>query len=248
MSHDREVFGVEIVPDGQTWSSFSFYESDILYIDTWKPKKNYQVPRIYTKDRAFTVSLTLDACAAAFPNFEKNQNGNLLNLKMVDRFELASYGADVYFKDSDLKLTMSSYKWESRDWNTLLSEQYRTPLDNRVIMGAQILDNGKLGTPVFIEVNEVLFIDSWKPKSNYQVPRFYTKCAAYTEVLTLQACTYLFPHFVSLDNGNIVNVELVDNAIRKPYEIVVTFKNSKFTTIMAESKRKYFDFLIQEKT
>ncbi|ASS66252.1 hypothetical protein [Paenibacillus sp. RUD330] len=81
-----EIYGMRIENGKETGECVFFKIADIYKIDSYQPKKNYHVPRFYTKDGVYSVFLTLDACKVAFLEFGilALDSTNLLNIKNID--------------------------------------------------------------------------------------------------------------------------------------------------------------------
>ena len=41
---NREIFAPEVLPDGQYGERYSFFENDLVCIERWMPKSNYEIP------------------------------------------------------------------------------------------------------------------------------------------------------------------------------------------------------------
>ncbi|MGG3284548.1 dipeptidyl aminopeptidase [Paenibacillus solani] len=122
-------------------------------------------------------------------------------------------------------------------------------VDHKEIFGIQILEGTEgtqMGKAGFFCVKDILFIDLWEPKKNYRVPRFHTRSGVYTVALTLESCRLGFPNLVSLDNGNLVNLDQVDYIDPTAFGIIVRFKGTNITTSMAQYKEKHFKHLLKE--
>ncbi|MET3828677.1 hypothetical protein ABIC86_000137 [Paenibacillus sp. DS2363] len=107
---NRQIFGVEIVENGQLSTSGFFDACDIYYIDMWEPKANYYVPRFHTSKGLFTVGLTYKACAEAMPYLYPAHNGNLVNPYWIERIDEQIFGSTAIFKESDYRVTVARSK------------------------------------------------------------------------------------------------------------------------------------------
>lgn len=118
--------------------------------------------------------------------------------------------------------------------------------DAQEIFGSEIVENGQIGRSCFFSVKDILFIDVWKPKKNYLVPRFHTRTGIYTVSLTLESCKNGFPALTELYRGVLVNLQEVDYIEDTQFDIVVHFKDSHLTTSMARHNLKEFKHLLKE--
>ncbi|MFD2752351.1 hypothetical protein ACFSUM_18360 [Virgibacillus siamensis] len=242
-----KIFGAPAAQDrADAPNSFFYYYDEICFIDTVKPKGNYQVPCIYVGDYTFGPSLTLANCQAGFPHFQPFINGGLLNLKLVDRFEQTSVGFRGIFKGTENIVEMSNYKWNEEDWNGLLEKAKDQKDDDRLIAGVRIETEGKKsreGETKLFSCNDIEMITTCTPKANYKVPMYVTKHGNFIEALTLQAYKLLFPDLFPLLNSNLVNMDRVDRAVDKRFDIEVYFKGATVKTSMANKYKKHLKHL-----
>lgn len=108
------------------------------------------------------------------------------------------------------------------------------------------IDEGAMGEIGTFREEEIHFIDTWVPKKNYQVPRFYTDHGVYTVILTLDACKKAFTTLSPFDSGVIGNYEKISHVIDTGYALVAHFQNSEHTTILAKNKRHLVKSLIKK--
>lgn len=106
----RQIFGVEILDNGELSHGKFFRASDIYYIDMWEPKANYNVPRFHTSKGLFTVALTYKSCIEAMPHLYPAHNGNLVNPYWVERIDDQIFSSTAFFKDSDYTVTVARGK------------------------------------------------------------------------------------------------------------------------------------------
>ncbi|MDO3408835.1 dipeptidyl aminopeptidase [Saccharibacillus sp. CPCC 101409] len=92
-----ELFGVKITDDG-AGEFGTFTVEEILYVDLWAPKRNYQVPRFHTVDATYTVLLTLDACRRAFPDLLQLDSGNLVNTRQIQFVTETAFALTAHFR------------------------------------------------------------------------------------------------------------------------------------------------------
>ncbi|WP_338709245.1 LytTR family transcriptional regulator DNA-binding domain-containing protein [Paenibacillus amylolyticus] len=83
---------------------------DVIMIDLWDAKANYRVPRFYTRDRTYTVPLTIEMCHHVFPDFFPSDTGNLVNLDGVEHIESTPYQAYLKFENCELRAPLAQYK------------------------------------------------------------------------------------------------------------------------------------------
>lgn len=242
MSIPRNIFAIEVDLDGKVGNLYSFPENLILFITTWKPKSNYQIPLIYTRIGIFTVVTTLEECIG-IPNFVKIQNSLIINPDHVANILENQTGAQIKFKNGAPDISISDYKWRGFDWSLVLNKVSQTP---DWFIPAVTLDKRDKATGVcFVELKDIFSVEDIILKSNYYVPKFSGIMSNYSIATTLQAFRILFPNLVSMGKDSLVNLDEVERAQKLPYDIIVYFKNSKHTTSMAKNKEKYFKFLFK---
>lgn len=228
-------------------NSFFYYYDEICFIDTIKPKVNYQVPCIYVGDQTFGPSLTLANCQLGFPQFHPFINGSLINLNLVDRFEKTTVGFRVIFKETGNVVEMSNYKWQEENWSFLLEKAKEHKKDDRLIPGVKIETKGikksKEEEIKLFSCADIEMVTSCQPKANYKVPMFITKHGNYIEALTLQAYKLLFPDLFPLLNTNLVNMDRVERAEDLRFDVVVYFKGAAVKTSMASKYKKHLKYL-----
>ncbi|WDM23554.1 hypothetical protein [Paenibacillus polymyxa] len=113
--------------DGKVGNLYSFPEDLILFITTWKPKSNYQIPLIYTRIGIFTVATTLEECSFGLPNFVKIQNSLIINPDHVAHILESQIGAQIKFDNSAPDISISDYKWRGFDWSLVLNKEEQSP-------------------------------------------------------------------------------------------------------------------------
>lgn len=99
MDNDAEILGVRIVNNGKVPKFDTFCEKDIFFIDTWIPKKNYHVPRFYTRKGLFTIPLTLEMCKAAYTNLSVLDPVTLINIKQISHVTEYTFGLTAFFEN-----------------------------------------------------------------------------------------------------------------------------------------------------
>lgn len=141
---------------------------------------------------------------------------------------------------------MSNYKWNEEDWNGLLEKAKDQKDDDRLIAGVRIETEGKKsreGETKLFSCNDIEMITTCTPKANYKVPMYVTKHGNFIEALTLQAYKLLFPDLFPLLNSNLVNMDRVDRAVDKRFDIEVYFKGATVKTSMANKYKKHLKHL-----
>ncbi|MDH6373494.1 hypothetical protein M2444_005326 [Paenibacillus sp. PastF-3] len=243
--HNRLVVGVA-VGNGRGNSQHHFSEKDIMSVEMWKPKSNYNTPLFHTINGSFTILTTMEECVAAFPDFCSLDGNNLVNIRNVSRFKTGSYGGIAYFRNSELSTGINIKTVSSLD--DIVEQAKRRKLDTRSILVAPILNLNTLGEGEFISVSDVFYIDMWEPKKNYNVPRFYTKTGVYTVGLTLQKCKDAIPYFYPAYNGNIINLDLIDQVDKDMFGYTVRFRGTEFTSPIARNRAEYLLPLLKKRS
>ncbi|OMF05295.1 hypothetical protein BK129_15020 [Paenibacillus amylolyticus] len=237
-----KVFGVPSAEDRRaTPNNFFYYCTDMFYVSTHKPKKNYNVPQVFTVNGEFGPALTMKQCKEGLPShFEHLVNGTIVNLKKVKTIIKIPHGAQVVFNVPVEPLEISDYAFDSKPWNKLIEEAAEQPDDDRWLPAVEYDENVKQGEAALIRIKDVVVIESCSPKANYYVPLYVTEEKAFVEAMTLQSYKPLFPKLFPLLNTNLVNLDQVQGATDMLFDIVVRFKNSALTTSMAHKYKKHF--------
>ncbi|MDN4090981.1 LytTR family transcriptional regulator DNA-binding domain-containing protein [Paenibacillus polymyxa] len=118
--------------------------------------------------------------------------------------------------------------------------------DDHEIFGTEVVEVGELGRVGFFKVSDIFFVDVFKPKKNYEVPRFHTKQGIFTVTLTLSDVKEGLPSLTVLDGGRLINLKNVDFIEETPYGPIVHFLDTDYTTQMAQRKLKYFRHLVKK--
>ncbi|MFC7560266.1 hypothetical protein ACFQY3_16890 [Paenibacillus farraposensis] len=129
---NRQIFAPEILSSGDFGNRYSFFENDLVCVERWIPKSNYEIPFFITTDGNFTAPTTHGEFADGFPDFISLDSGNLVNLKNVSRSETGEYGGKVYFRGD--KHT-SVNKLNSVVLTELMEAANKRPDDQRFIIG-----------------------------------------------------------------------------------------------------------------
>ncbi|AIQ62752.1 hypothetical protein PSTEL_06200 [Paenibacillus stellifer] len=242
MKEPRKIVGVQVSQPADGISQFYFKEDDIMSIEMWKPKKNYSVPIFHTRTGTFTVLTTLEECSIAFSAFLSLDTWNLVNLRKGERLETGTFGGRLYFQGSS-QYTGVNLKSIGM-WEELAAKAREAEEDDRDIFVNRIDEFGKLEEGQFIRASEVFYVDTWEPKRNYHVPRFYTKDGSYSAGLTFQSCREAMPHLFPAYNGSLINLDLIERIEEKIYGDIVYFKDSSHKTGIARSKAKYLKSIL----
>ncbi|MEC0110376.1 hypothetical protein P4H27_25740 [Paenibacillus taichungensis] len=237
-----KVFGVPLADDRRNSPDhFFYYCTDMFYVSTYKPKKNYNVPKVFTVNGEYGPALTMKQCKEGLPShFEHLVNGTIVNLKKVKEIVKIPHGAQVVFNVPVEPLEISDYAFDSKPWDKLIEEAAVKPADERWLPAVEYDESIKQGDPSLIRIEDVVVIESCSPKANYYVPMYKTEFTTYVEAMTLQSYKPLFPKLFPLLNTNLVNLDQVDSATDMLFDIVVRFKNSSLTTSMAHKYKKHF--------
>ncbi|BCG57682.1 hypothetical protein [Paenibacillus sp. URB8-2] len=240
----RNIVGVQVSDSANGTLKKEFRENEIMSIEMWKPKKNYSVPIFYTRSGNFTVLTTLEECGCVFSAFASLDTWNLVNLKKGERLETGSYGGRLYFQNSSIYTGVNLKSMGM--WDDLVARSKEAKEDDRDILVNRIECSGRLDQGQFIKASEVFYIDTWEPKRNYHVPRFYTEEGCFTAGLTFQSCKEAFPHFFPAYNGSLVNMDWIDRIEEKIYGDTLLFKDSEHKTGIARNKVKYLKSILNQ--
>ncbi|NGM82793.1 hypothetical protein G5B47_10230 [Paenibacillus sp. 7124] len=240
----RSIVGVQVSDSARGTLKTEFRENEIMSIEMWKPKKNYSIPIFHTRSGSFTVLTTLEECSSVFSAFVFLDTWNLVNLKKGERLETGSYGGRLYFQNSSIYTGVNLKSIGM--WSDLVSKAKEAEKDNREILVSRIECSGRLDQGQFIKASDIFYIDTWEPKRNYHVPRFYTEEGCFTAGLTFQSCKEAFPHFFPAYNGSLVNIDWIDRIEERMYGDTLLFKDSEYKTGIARSKVKYLKSIIEQ--
>lgn len=230
----KKIIGVRV--DGPVLTNDYFNEEDIMNIEMWKPKSNYNVPIFYTTKGNFTVLTTLESCVEAFPAFYSLDGFNLVNVKNVLRMESGSYGGVAYFRN-DIH-TGVNIKNRSA-WDRIVDLSEVAEVDDRMLFVNKISSSGKTEKGELIFAREAFYFDTWEPKRNYRVPRIFCDHGQYSVGLTLQSCKEAFPYLYPAHNGSLVNIDWIHSIDRSTYGCKIRYKNNDHTSDLARGKVKF---------
>ncbi|MEE4566789.1 hypothetical protein V2U94_04030 [Paenibacillus polymyxa] len=230
---NKEIFATEIIQDGLFGTQYSFKECDILGIERWFPKSNYEIPLFYTTTGIFTVPTTHKEVVSGFPNFANADVGVLVNLKRISSIDTGDFGGRIFFDGSDICTTVNKTS---------------TPIFDRYIEKAKLIEDDKryiFATPhtkgaksSLLPAKDILFTDMVIPKKNYYVPRFHFSAGAFVVGLTTTECKVAFPQLYPATQGNLINLDKVSGFDAKPFGITVLFKESDYTCSISNKKYK----------
>ncbi|KAF6569123.1 hypothetical protein G9G53_22820 [Paenibacillus sp. EKM206P] len=227
---NREIFAPEILPSGDFGNRYSFFESDLIAVERWIPKSNYEIPLFITNCGNYTAPTTHGEFAVGFPDFLSLDTGNLVNLKNVSRGETGDYGGKVFFRGTDMYTSVN--KLNSVILTELIEAAQKRPTDQRFIMG---VCNSKAG---LFPARDVCYMDMWDPKKNYHVPRFYHSSGFYVVALTIRQCQGAFPYLYPATPGHLINVSRVAGFEEHSFGIIVTFKDTNYTCPISKPKHR----------
>ncbi|MCC3381058.1 LytTR family transcriptional regulator DNA-binding domain-containing protein [Paenibacillus farraposensis] len=226
---NRQIFAPEILSSGDFGNRYSFFENDLVCVERWIPKSNYEIPFFITTDGNFTAPTTHGEFADGFPDFISLDSGNLVNLKNVSRSETGEYGGKVYFRGD--KHT-SVNKLNSVVLTELMEAANKRPDDQRFIIGTC---NSKAG---LYPTKDIFFLDMWDPKKNYHVPRLYHAGGFYVVALTMRHCQGAFPYLYPATPSHLINVSKVAGFDEHSFGITVTFKDTDYTCPISKPKHR----------
>ncbi|OKP96830.1 LytTR family transcriptional regulator DNA-binding domain-containing protein [Paenibacillus sp. P46E] len=235
ISLSRKIVGVRVAGNGPI-NDF-FYEVDIMNIEMWRPKSNYNVPIFYTTKGNFTVLTTLESCVDAFPAFYSLDGSNLVNVKNINRIDTGNFGGVAYFRDSNIHTGVNIKNVST--WDRIVDVSDAANIDDRLIFVNKISSTGKTERGELIFAKDAFYFDTWEPKRNYKVPRIYTGHGEYSVGLTLQSCKDAFPHLYPAHNGSLVNIDLIEAIDKDLYGYTIRYKNSDYSSVIARDKAKY---------
>ncbi|PPQ49153.1 hypothetical protein C5G87_07205 [Paenibacillus peoriae] len=227
---NRQIFAPEILPSGDFGDRYSFFESDLIAIERWIPKSNYEIPFFITTSGNYTAPTTHGEFADGFPDFLSLDTGNLVNLKNVSRGETSDYGGKVFFSGTAMHTGVN--KLNSAVLLDLIEAANKRPTDQRFIMG---VNNSKAG---LYPAEKVYYMDMWDPKKNYHVPRFYHAGGFYVVALTIRQCQEAFPYLYPATPGHLVNLSRVAGFEEHSYDTIVRFKDTDYTCPISRPKHR----------
>ncbi|OMF50908.1 LytTR family transcriptional regulator DNA-binding domain-containing protein [Paenibacillus peoriae] len=238
MDNNREIFAPEIMSDGQYGDRFSFFERDLVSVENWKPKSNYEIPFFITTNGNHTAPTTLGEFSDGFPDFISLDSGNLVNLKNVSAHETADYGGKVFFGGS--KTHTSVNKTNSVFLSDLIDAAKKRHDDQRFIIGTSKTSAG------LYPAKDVCFFDMWRPKKNYHVPRFLSQNGYIAIILTFKQCKEAFPYLFPATPSHLINVSKIVGFDEQSYGSEIIFKDTDYTCPISKSKldmlKKNLDF------
>ncbi|PNQ81978.1 hypothetical protein [Paenibacillus sp. F4] len=227
---NREIFAPEVLPDGQYGERYSFFENDLVCVERWIPKSNYEIPFFITMDGNFTAPTTHGEFADGFPNFLSLDTGNLVNLKNVSRAEIGDYGGKVFFGGTDMHTSVN--KLNSVILAKLLEAAKKRPDDQRFIVGTV---NSRSG---LFPAKDICYLDMWGPKKNYHVPRFHHSNGFHVVALTIRNCQEAFPYLFPATPGHLINVSKVAGYDEHSFGAMVKFEGTDYTCPISNPKLK----------
>lgn len=229
---NKEIFATEIIQDGLFGTQYSFFERDIIGIERWFPKSNYEIPLFYTTTGTFTVPTTHKEVVNGFPDFAGADIGVLVNLKRVSTIDTGDFGGRIFFNGSDMS---TANKASLPNFEHYIEQAKCLEDDRRYIFATPHVKGGKAD---LLPAKDILFTDMVVPKKNYYVPRFHFSAGAFVVGLTIAECKVAFPHLYPATQGNLINLDKVSGFDVKPYGVTVLFKDSDYTCPISNDKYK----------
>ncbi len=95
----NEFLGVRVTNDQDATEFDVFNVEDILFIDSFSPKRGYKVPRFHTTKGIFTVLLTLEECKKAL-DLNQFDIGIIGFFEKIDYVKETPFALTAYFKNS----------------------------------------------------------------------------------------------------------------------------------------------------
>lgn len=208
----RTFLGVEVVKDKETGKLGVFKGGQVKYIKTWRPKKNYCVPGFHLiSGDEYSVPLTLETCKHLFSgyNFIPVDTKYLVNPRQVKDISQKRFsGVAIAMFDGAKEIQVPKGRIDL----AMTQELREIPLDVEFV-GMIVDENGYEVTDDFgtFSLADLCYIDTFEVKSNYKVPRFHTAKGIFTVILKMETCSEMFPTFVKIDSGLLVNIDYVDD-------------------------------------
>lgn len=231
----RRILGVEVVDDRETGKYCLKPAERVSFIQTWKPKSNYNVPRFHFYESGFLTSLlTLETCKAALIDYQLLAVGKYLvnprQVKDVSRRGLTKFGGAakeiLLPRDkSQLALNLGQSLGPIVDDLEIIAVKYNDDYDeNEIEFG-------------WFSLKDLCYIDIYEVKSNYKVPRFHTTNGIFTVILTISACQQIFQGFRKMDSGLLVNFDYVDYARENERGVLEIHFTDRTKVEIAEARR-----------
>lgn len=235
---NKEIFAPEILPSGDFGNRYSFFESDLIVIERWVPKSNYEIPFFITTSGNYTAPTTHGEFADGFPDFLSLDTGNLVNLKNVSRAETGDYGGKVFFSGTNMHTSVN--KLNSTVLSDLIEAASKRPDDQRFIMGTC---NSRSG---LYPARDVCYMEMWDPKKNYHVPRFHHPGGFYVVALTMRHCNEAFPYLFPATPGHLVNISKIAGFSEHIFGADIKFKDTDYTCPISRPKLRALKKILQK--
>lgn len=230
---NKEIFATQVIQDGLFGTQYSFRECDILGIERWFPKSNYEIPLFYTTTGTFTVPTTHKEVVSGFPDLSSADIGILVNLKRVSTIDTGDFGGQIFFTGSDKSTTVN--KTSLPNFECYIEQAKLLEDDSRYVFVTPHVKGGKSG---LLPAKDILYTDMIVPKKNYYVPRFHFSVGAFVVGLTIAECKVAFPHLYPATQGNLINLDKVSGFDVKLFGTTVLFKDSNYTCSISNEKYK----------
>lgn len=238
---NKEIFAPEILSeDGSYGDRYSFFESDLVAIEKWKPKANYEIPLFCTRDGMYTAPTTLGEFTNGFPDFFSLDTGNLVNLRNVSRAEIGDYGGKVYFGEYDMHTSVNKSNKTALPDN--IKNAKKRAYDPRFVIGTSSGSEAGL-----YPAKDIYFVDMWDPKKNYHVPRFHHSNGFCVVALTMRHCQEAFPYLFPATPGHLINVSKVSGYDEHSFGTIVRFEGTDYTCPISQPKLKVLKKILQQR-
>lgn len=233
---DRYLIGIDITNESVERAA-TVNASNLLSIDSWEPKKNYQVPRFHLPGRTMSVPLTIKDCQLCFPEFISFYQGALVNTRAINYLRSTAIDNTIHFLDSEFTTPLRQhdiplYKKYMVHYQVNLPQPMSTSGVKILVVDIQTYQ------AAFIPMEDIILIDLWTPKRNYKVPRFYTRDRIYTVPLTLEMCHSALPEMFPADGSNLINLDHVDHLEKTFYQTTIVFKRSNHVAYASNAKAR----------
>lgn len=237
MEYDQYVIGTKVKDNNEVDQAARIKVSELLSIDLWEPKKNYQVPKFHSADETLTVPTTIRECHEIFPHLFSFYHGVLVNLQAIDYVKETISDYEIRFIDSDFTTILRQddvalYK------KFMYESQIHPPQPTRCPISMLCIDI-QSRKAVFLPAEDIIMIDLWDAKANYKVPRFYTRNRVYTVPLTIEMCHNAFPDLFAADTGTLVQLEAVDHITVYPFQAFLKFEKSELKAPLPQYKVRH---------
>ncbi|SET49035.1 hypothetical protein SAMN03159358_1832 [Paenibacillus sp. NFR01] len=98
--------------------------------------------------------------------------------------------------------------------------------------------------PHYFYEPHLMNIEMWRPKSNYNIPIFYTLQGTYTVPTTLEECAVVFRSFASLDGPALVNMSNINSFSPGSFGGIAYFKDGSGSTGVNKKNADMWDQIV----